>query len=203
MKQKVDNFDLIIPHLRFKSGSFFTVNLLFRNKDGTTLLGSNKDKERTFATYPIYELNDLNNKRKDIINACEALKCRANISINLRTDKGVNDRLLKSATESAISGIYKNAFQLNSIIHTPDKRDNYFLIDIDNIKDEQSLNFIKYKLFNIKPIKNKILYTIPTYSGFHCVSEVFDREEFDNIFNKNEVSYHVNGMAALYYPEQE
>lgn len=69
--KEVNNFDLIVPHLRFADNlkSIILVWVVKRNKDGNTEAKGN-NKNRTIKSYHFQSLEHFLDKRDEIISLC-------------------------------------------------------------------------------------------------------------------------------------
>ncbi len=218
MKNKIDNFDLIRPLLNWeKPGDFYYIQLLKRKKDGTTKYSNKNNSSRLVNKYLIYSLEHFDEKVKEIKIICDELKCRAGIHLNKLEDKIVAKETLKRIVECYTSENYHIMGVIESICgaHNFSKERKVF-IDIDT-KDEETLqrtiNFINGLQPFDKP--DKVIATLPTYSGYHLVTENFrqdyfqkfcETEQYVNYITKfcddeEEVSS-VGNLVALYYPSQ-
>lgn len=205
MKPKVDNFDLIKPLLKWeKEGQFYYIQLLKRKKDGTTKYSNKNNSSRLVNKYCIYNIEQFEEKEKEIKGICDLLKCRAGIHLNKLTDETVTKEAARRFLDAVISENYHTNGTLESIYgsHITSKEKKVF-IDIDT-KDEEILNKTISFINSLQPFDktNKVLQILPTYSGFHLVSENFRKDHFTEFCNNEKDVSFEGSLCALYYPEQ-
>jgi hypothetical protein len=197
---KTDNFDIISSFLDFSEPEkFYLLNIIQRKKDIPSL-----DKStRLIKTYGIDSIDALYRNKQEITGLCEYFGARAAIYINRRSYKITAGHMLKSLTDSIISGNYygiKHLFTSEAAAHGCG--DKNWIIDIDLIyNDGERANlsdfYEPYKLIDglsnslydymkcIGPCnENKIIGTIPTAHGWHIVTRPFDTRELDGIREK-------------------
>lgn len=201
MKQEVNNFEKIYPLLNFqKEGDFYYIALILRKKDKTTTFGNKNNSARIIKTYNVYNLDYLKIKEQEIKTLCNVFGCRAGIYLNRRNDKEVayemNVRVSMRLQEKQYNfkGLY------DTCVGKVKSDDKFWLLDCDSIEEYEK---VKQVLSNesIKPIGNKIITTLPTYNGFHVVTNKFDRMTFDNLLGDTKIEIHKNNPFCLYYPE--
>lgn len=206
MKPQIDNYHLIRPLLKFENkGDFYYVQLLKRKKDGTTKYANKNNSARLVCNHQVYSLEEMDERMLEIRGICDLTKARAGIQINSINDKTVAQVMSRRSLEAVISGNYRVTNLLQSILgHKDTTKHNYQTIDIDT-KDETVLKTTIDYINALQPTKkeNKILATLPTYSGYHLLTENFRQDYFEKfIEGKKEVS-HSGKLCALYYPAIE
>lgn len=204
MKQEVNNFDLIRPLLEWKEeGDYYYISLYLRKKDGTTTFGNKNNSARLIKSYCFYNIQQFNHKEVEIIELCNLFKCRAGISLNKRNDKRILMELLKQVTDRITSN---NSIGINGILNTANGRqtskDRYWLIDCDSQEEYEAISEI-LKSDSIRPIGEKILGVLPTYSGYHIITSKFDVMTYSKLCKEKGVSpeLHRNNPFCLFYPE--
>lgn len=197
----INNFKLISPFLKWENkGDFYNIQLLLRKVDGTTTFGNKNNSARLIKSYHFYNLEQLLQKEKEIIQICELFGCRAGINLNPvnneRVAKVLNVHLAErilSGNFEGITGILKGA--IGSCVNSG----KHWLVDVDDKKD------LKTTISNIKKCRseyeNIIKLVLPTYKGFHLITERFNREQFSKL-SKEHVDIHDNVLGALYYPNK-
>lgn len=205
MKQKVDNFDLVRPLLKWeKEGEYYLVSLILRKKDSTTTFGNKNNSARLIKSYHFYNIEQYDQKKEEIIKLCDLFKCRAGIALNKKNNERIAYEILKQITERITS---KNFNGINGLLNTvngqPLSDDKYWLIDCDSENEFITVENI-LKDDRIKPVGDKILAVIPTYQGKHILTKKFDRKIFDFICMEHliKVEVHKNNFFALYYSPQ-
>lgn len=208
MKTSVNNFALIKDILKWeKEGDYYYVQLFLRKKDQTTTFGNKNNSARLIRTYNFFTLEQFLSKEEEIIKICELFKCRAGINLNIRNEREVAYELLRNLSDRLASGNYKG---INGILNTTNgsvvSKDKLWLIDCDNDSEFETVQRILNDS-RIRPEGNKIIVTLPTYSGYHIITNRFDRQTFDDLLHRQEqihtVEIHKNNPVALYYPNQE
>lgn len=201
MKQEVNNFEKIYPLLNFeKEGDFYYIALILRKKDKTTTFGNKNNSARIIKTYNVYNLDYLKIKEQEIKTLCNVFGCRAGIYLNRRNDKEVayemNVRVSMRLQEKQYNfkGLY------DTCVGKVKSDDKFWLLDCDSIEEyEKVIGVLSNE--SIKPIGNKIIATLPTYNGFHVVTNKFDRMTFDKLLGDTKIEIHKNNPFCLYYPQ--
>lgn len=205
MKQKVDNFDLITPLLKWeKPGDYAYCQVFLRKKDFTTTFGNKNNSARLIKSYCFFNEEQLFSKKEEITKLCDLYGARAGINLNIRNEEEVAYELLENLADRLKSKNYRG---INGILNTTNgsvkSRDKFWLIDCDSEEEFQSVTNI-LNSENIKPEGNKIISILPTYSAKHIITTRFDRKIFNEMCEKVniKVDIHSNNPTALYYPEQ-
>ncbi|WP_159467934.1 hypothetical protein [Dyadobacter sp. 3J3] len=201
----VNNFQQIRSLLNWESdGDYYYCQLILRKKDGATTFGNKNNSARLIKTYCFFNFEQFDQKQDEIIQLCEEFKCRAGISLNKRNEERITLELLKQITERIIS---KNHIGINGILNSANgqqtSKDRFWLIDCDS-PEEMAIASQILSDESIKPDGNKILTTIPTYDGFHLVTNKFDVMYFNKLCQEKGISVeiHKNNPVALYYPSK-
>jgi hypothetical protein len=137
----VDNFEKIIPLLKFDSeDDFYHLQILMRKKENPHL-GSNS---YVVKTYYIRSIEYLLNKKDEIINLCEFNNARACINLNRRSFEKIAFHTLKKVTDQIMNKDFKSVRKAYESVcggfsNEPEKK---WVIDID-YKDYIYLNQIE------------------------------------------------------------
>lgn len=194
----IDNFDLIIPLLKFDNPSeFYFLQIIQRKKDfkeGEKRLGRNNNN-RLIKPYYIYSTEQLLSYKEEIVKLCEVFNARAGINLNRRNQKDVALKCLeilaialrKDDEFKGVSKIYSSACGKES------NSDKLWIVDLDK-DDLENLNEIYKVIEDSRPNgESKIIATIPSKSGVHLITKRFDRSKyFPNI------EIHTNNPTNLY-----
>lgn len=202
----VNNFEQIAPLLKWEEvGDYYYVQLILRKKDGATTFGNKNNSARLIKTYCFFNLESFLRKEEEIIQLCDLFKCRAGISLNRRNEQRITVELLKQLADRIAS---YNYIGINGLLNTANGRqtsqDRTWLIDCDTIDEHEKVLSI-LSLQDIKPLGNKVITALPTYSGHHIITNKFDVFHFNQackVAGVN-VEIHKNNPVALYYPEKE
>ena len=201
----VDNFEKIIPLLKFDSeDDFYHLQILMRKKENPHL-GSNS---YVVKTYYIRSIEYLLNKKDEIINLCDFNNARACINLNRRSFEKIAFHTLKKVTDQIMNKDFKSVRKVYESVcggfsNEPEKK---WVIDID-YKDYAYLNQIEMtQKFNqmIQKIEKLIEITgkdtnivkIPTKNGEHWICHPFNLEEFKIQFR--EIDIHKDNPTILY-----
>ncbi len=211
----VDNFELIKPLLNFDNpNEFYFLQVIQRKKDfeeGQKRLGRNNNN-RLIKAYYIYNVEQLNAYKEEIIKLCNLFNARAGINLNRRNQKDVAIKCLeilaialrKDDEFKGVSKIY------NSACGKECSSDKLWIVDIDEKEiSPLMLSFIEYECLpknNIKFDKvgmivdsdSKIIAKIPTKNGWHLITKRFDRKKFSEKYP--EIEIHTNNPTNLYIP---
>ncbi len=199
----IDNFDLILPLLNFENKQeFYFLQILQRKKDfepGQQRLGRNNNN-RLIKPYFVYNREQLEEYKPEIIKLCEVFNARAGINLNKRNQYDVAVKCLeilaiamrKNDEFQGVSKIYSSACGKEN------SGDSYWVCDLDK-DDLIDLERIKTKIESCRPLnKTKILAEIPSKSGIHLITTRFDRQTFKQEYPHLEL--HTNNPTNLYIP---
>lgn len=220
MKKLVDNFDRIRELLTWENpGDYYYVQLILRKKDAATTFGNKNNSARLITTYQFFDIERFDLKRAEIIRLCESERCRAGINLNKRNEELITYELncqladrIRSKNFKGINGILNTANgakindeeEENELIFKG-STDKYWLLDCDSL-EEYTVALRILNEVDLRPVGNKIIAVLPTYSGYHIITNRFDRQYFDNecrsILGKT-VDIHKNNPVCLYYPEKD
>lgn len=213
----VNNFDEIRKLLKWeKEGDYYYVQLILRKKDGTTTHGNKNNSARLIRSYQFFNIDQFNAKEIEIIKECELHGCRAGINLNKRNEEQValelNTQLakrLQSKNYKGINGIL-NTVNGAKIVDDEDTGeydykgsvDKFWLIDCDTVEEYEAVLEI-LKDSSIKPEGEKIITILPTYTGYHIITNRFDRMVFNKLLSTKLTKIpdiHKNNPVSLYYP---
>lgn len=177
---EINNFDKIYDFLDFKNieqDEFYSVYVVSRGKD---------QEKPTIAfniikAYYIYSLEDLKNKKEEIIKLCEFFNARAYIDVCKRTRKHFLLKLVEEIFRSLVNETTENFETLfetackHSLVKNEKTR---WVVDIDT-DDEDILCDIKNKIKECYGYEQSpIVAQIPTVHGFHIITKPFRKRKF-------------------------
>jgi len=195
----VDNFNLIIPFLKFENdGDFYYAMVIYREKDKIVRGGT---YERCIRFYLVENPEYLLERKDEIVKLCETFGARAVINLNRRNYRQVSLEMLKLLADIIHSGEYrrvKKAFLsvLGKFNAEPERK---FLIDLDgeqvSLKEE-----IREFLRAIRPLEraDKVLLEVPSKNGIHLITTPFDLAAFKARYP--DIDVHKDNPTNLYIP---
>lgn len=192
----IDNFEQIKTLLKFDNEyQFYFLQIIqrkkdFKDQDSITYMGSNNNN-RLIKAYYIYNLEQLDKYKTEIIALCNLFKARAGISLNKRDSRTLSFEMMKLLADN----IKNNHFnQLSKIYNTicgqyHQDKDKVWILDIDSIDNDIASDIWNYTTAWAK---------IPSKSGYHLIVKPFDSRKF--IEKYPEVEIHKNNPTNLYIP---
>jgi len=176
----IDNFDLIIPFLKFESSDdFYYLQILQRKKENPQI-GSNS---RVIKNYYIRSVDELLKKKDEIVGLCSYFNARASMRLNKRSFRKVAFKAMVNIANSMsnqeyefIKASYDRACGLG---HNANKKDKTWILDIDDMAE---LEPVKKWLEDNKPFGWRYYVEIPSKSGMHLITNSFDLREFSKVF---------------------
>lgn len=197
----IDNFELIIPLLKFDNPeNFYFVQVIQRKKDHkeeNKRLGRNNNA-RLIKAYYINSLDKLLEHKDEMIKLAEVFNARVGINLNPRNRKQVAMATLVRVTDSISSDNYDIAKAYNSSCGASLGTDKFWLVDLD---DTQEVSYLMTDFIDLdcEPINtSKILARIPSRSGIHLVTRAFNSQKFGLKYPGIEI--HKNNPVNLYIP---
>lgn len=199
----IDNFNLIIPLLNFKSeDDFYFIQVLQRKKDHKKgKVNGTNNNSRLIKAYYVSNLEYLEFVKPEIIELCKLFNARAGINLNKRSFKRTHMELLKKVIAQMENGSYSKgpkAYPSVAGAMIP-REDKMWIIDIDDI-DMLIYNFDEYceHINSCQPIGDKIISKIPSKSGYHIITKPFNIAEYNK--DSRACSIHKNNPTNLYIP---
>lgn len=191
----IDNFDAVIPFLKFESADdFYYLQILQRKKENPQL-GSNS---RVIKNYYIKSVEHLLKLKSEIIALCEQFNARASMRLNKRSFEKVSYKTMVNIANSManrefefIKASYDRACGLGS---NEPKANKKWILDIDKGDDLEAIE--KY-LTETPPQGFKYMVRIPSKSGMHLITNPFDLREFSDKFP---IDIHKDNPTNLYIP---
>ena len=177
--------DFLIEQFSYLSGcvystkvdAFYNVVLIGRKKDNALVDGKVK-------SYTINDVCDLDKYKQEIITICDALKVRAYISVNYKSNRQVALKVMVEIANYNLQDYFKSSRGLydSVVAQFVDRKKQLWIIDVDKDDsfdksvDELTDLYIK-TIESCKPYK-KIVTVIPTKSGKHIITHPFDSSDF-------------------------
>lgn len=196
--KEVDNFDAITPYLKFGDNAIILVWLVLRNKDvDAEIKGSNKN--RTIKSYHFQSLEQLNQKKDEIIALCKFCKCRAYICVNPKPLVNVLFTL-QSIVMQHIKECYGNTRQISlkgmidsAIMKSGTSGDKLWVIDVDTLDEK----IIQETTDCINKARSgfdvNVVTKISTVHGVHLITHPFDLRNLPQEFEVKK-----EGLTLLY-----
>lgn len=196
----VDNFNLIIPLLKFEDNNFYFVQVLQRKKDHAEenkRLGRNNNARLIKAFY-IYSIEQLLEYKEEIIALSKLFNARVGINLNPRNNRKVALEMMEQLAHCIKSENYNVAKLYNSCCGASLGTDKTWIVDID-AEEMEELETIVDDIEGLEPHdKEKLIARIPTKNGMHLITKAFNSKEFGDLYPKIEV--HKNNPTVLYVP---
>ncbi len=190
----IDNFQQIKALLNFESPEdFYFVQVLQRKKEHPEL-GNNS---RLIKCYYIFNLEQLDKRKEEMIKLAEVFNARIYIHLNKRNVRRIGFEMmedlakrLKDGTTESLHHIYDSTCGK----HHQDKNKKW-IVDIDH-KNSATIGIIKSYLYFIAPEGEKILAQIETLNGFHLITKPFNSQIFSQQYPEYEL--HKENPTILY-----
>lgn len=200
---EINNFDNLKHMLDFdeKTKNVILVWIVKRNKDGNTEAKGN-NKNRTIKSYHFQKLEQLEDKREEIIELCRKFNCRAYICVNAKPIVNVLFNLQSIVMENLRTQINHGSCMLlkgmldSAVMKAGTNGDKYWVVDIDS-KDEEYIRKV-YEIVN--SCRSKFTYNIvkinATAHGCHFITHPFDPRELHEAYPEIEIKK--EGLTLLY-----
>lgn len=195
----VDNFEAFKKMMRFDNDDeFYFLQILIRKKDGHTESGINgNNSNRLIKFYTIHSIEELDEKKNEIITLCEAFNARAYIHPSRRNENDIADEVLKLTTNTYLDrtlrhkmkAVYSRACGIKEV-------DRIWVVDIDT-KDIAEVEKYKSIINECSPFGDKIINVLPTKNGYHIISRPFDLNAF-KLNGGSNIDVHKNNPTLLY-----
>lgn len=195
----VDNFEAFKKMMRFDNDDeFYFLQILIRKKDGHTESGINgNNSNRLIKFYCIHSIEELDEKKNEIIALCEAFNARAYIHPSRRNENDIADEVLKLTTNTYLDrtlrhkmkAVYSRACGIKEV-------DRIWVVDIDT-KDIAEVEKYKSIINECSPFGDKIINVLPTKNGYHIISRPFDLNAF-KLNGGSNIDVHKNNPTLLY-----
>jgi hypothetical protein len=195
----IDNFDNIIPLLKFESeDDFYFVQIIQRKKDNPGGIRGSNNSSRLIKGYYIKSVEHLLEMKDEIIKIADLFNARVGINLNKRSFYKTSFNTLKKMSEQLHNKDFRNTHRAwNTACGVlNDSTDRIWIIDIDP-KDDVDLMKQSVGVKNLIP-KDKYITTLLTKSGIHYIVKAFNCRELLTIYP--EIELHKNNPTNLYIP---
>lgn len=198
MENRINNLKQVKQLLNFtEKGDFYMLLILRRKKDMPIEERDNHQSVRIIKTYCIESIEHLEKRYDEIIQLCEMFKARAYIHVQGQNHKDVSLDMLATLAEKIKNGATNQKNLFDSVVGQIKTNEKRWIIDVD-IKDLDFLNNIQEKLFDLKPVGEKVEMIIPTKNGYHLITSKFDVMTFRKMFPDTDIQK--KNPTLLYYP---
>lgn len=189
----VDNFNVISSILIPKEQNtyFYHLQVIRRGKDHSKLPAANRVIKAYFVTSAEY----LNKHKEEIVNLCKLFGARAYINLAKKSVEVLGKRALFNLSERIYTGDYKHIWKVfNTAAGKIKGTEPRWVVDVD---DPEIVDDVKlYIDQNCFPDGSKVLYVIPTKSGYHLITTSFNIKQFEEQYP--DVKVHKNNPTLLY-----
>lgn len=191
----VNNFDAVSRFISFPNeDEFYFIQIIQRKKENPELGKNNK----CIKTYFIYNFEQLNKKKQEIIDICNQFNARAYIHLSKRNRKTIALEMLSSLADRIKLNQFEKLSDLyNSCCGINKGTEKLWVVDIDN-EDINNLARIYNTISHLEPFGQKILAEFKTKNGFHLITKPFNKQKFKEKYP--EVDIHTNNPSILYVP---
>jgi hypothetical protein len=169
-----------------------------RKKDQPEGERDNHQSVRTIKTYCIESIEHLERRYDEIIQLCEMFKARAYIHVQKQNHFDVSLSMMSALAQKIQNGSHNQKGLFDSVVGQIKTQEKRWIVDIDT-KDLEELVEVAEFIYNLRPIGNKVINTIPTKNGFHLITERFDVKSFGNRYP--DIDIQKKNPTLLYYPE--
>lgn len=187
----VDNIESIRKILKFdKSGEFYFISIMQRNKDGIKVASSH-DSCRRIRTFYVFSLEEFDKITPFIKEICDKINARCYIELNRKDIFQCQLECIKRLAECIEHHTTKSRTIMDSVVVGAPSRDKLCMIDCDTPNDFIIDNIIEY----VKNHNGTHYAIIPTVNGYHIITSRFDPRDFK--FEDCEIKR--NAFTLLYY----
>jgi hypothetical protein len=196
----VDNFEIIKPLLTFENeGDCYYLQLLRRQSDDPMIDGipdpgyHGNMYRRSIKDYFITSIDNLEQRKSDIVKLCQTFNVRAYIRLNKRNYKQISLHMLKHIAEQEISGqSFSSPFHLVAsaagLANCAGKDNKTWIVDCD-AEHKPHLDKIEQLIFECEPYASSKailmpLPRIPSKSGVHLIPHPFNCNTFEKLWNQ-------------------
>jgi hypothetical protein len=169
-----------------------------RKKDQPEGERDNHQSVRTIKTYCIESIEHLERRYDEIVQLCEMFKARAYIHVQKQNHFDVSLSMMSALAQKIQNGNHNQKGLFDSVVGQIKTQEKRWIVDIDT-KDLEELVEVAEFIYNLRPIGNKVINTIPTKNGFHLITERFDVKSFGNRYP--DIDIQKKNPTLLYYPE--
>lgn len=201
---KIDNFRQINSLLDFPTeDTFYVLQVIKRRKENPEMITG----ERVIRRFYLYKQDELLFLQNSVETECERNNARAYISLDKRSHKHIGNMMIKQCVDLIISQQFKALKTVydSTCLKYPSDPLKKWVIDID-VKDLEEIEKIKALILSLQQSQNKkqkvysILATLETINGYHLITNPFNLQEFNKVYdNKHKIEVKKNSPTLLYY----
>jgi hypothetical protein len=125
-------------------------------------------------------------------------KARAYIHVQKQNHFDVSLSMMSALAQKIQNGNHNQKGLFDSVVGQIKTQEKRWIVDIDT-KDLEELVEVAEFIYNLRPIGNKVINTIPTKNGFHLITERFDVKSFGDRYP--DIDIQKKNPTLLYYPE--
>ena len=194
----IDNLEIIKPLLNFeKKGDFYMLYVFKRKKDQPEGERDNHQSVRTIKTYCIESVDHLDRRYDEIKQLCEMFKARAYIHVQKQNHFDVSLDMMMGLAERIKNGVHNQKGLFDSVVGQIKTQEKRWIVDIDT-KDFKTLVEVGNFIDELRPVRNKVITTIPTKNGFHLITERFDVKTFSEKYPDLDIQK--KNPTLVYFP---
>lgn len=198
----IDNLEIIKPMLTFdKELDFYHIRILERKKDKPIIKQNDHQSARTVKSYCVESIEHLERKYNEIKILCELFEARAYISLEKYNHENITKEMAVLLARRTLSNHFDQEFIFDSVVGKTKKtrKYRYWLMDLDDMKEEE-IETVIHVINSVPPeIGNKIVARIPTKHGCHLITKKYHTKKFEEILPY--LKPHKNSPTLLYYPD--
>ena len=145
-------------------------------------------------------MDSLDRIKDEVITLCKLFGARAYINLGKRSFRKCTMMCISDMAKRAYDEDFKKIYKVwNTVVGAVKSAEPRWVIDLDDYTLGQVNPLIPF-INSLKPldIKDKIIATIPTKSGYHLITTSFDLLNFRNKYPNIDV--HKNNPTILYVP---
>lgn len=192
----IDNFDLILPLLKYDSDDdFYYLQILQRKKENDEL----ESNSRVVRNYYIRSNEHLVKRKSEIVKLCQTFNARAMIRLNRRSFEKTAYKAIQNLANTMSNREW--AFCMKSYDRACGQGHNEtnktWILDIDGV-GRQINDMVLYIERECEPIGTKFITVIPSRNGCHLITRPFNVQTFKVLYPDIEV--HKDNPTNLYIP---
>ncbi|MCM1260553.1 MAG: hypothetical protein NC222_06320 [Staphylococcus sp.] len=218
----INNFEELKKICKFEPGTYYKFVALIRKKDynenNKSVLNINERGEIFVRQWFIDSEENLNKYKDDMINLCNALKCRLYMGLNKKSVKKTIVNMQKQINDMVAQYVYNSNFQpsisklskfsaSSSQLAECSASDKYWMLDVDYDKcvsnEPIKISFLE------EAFKNYHVATLKTLNGYHLILKrkfdihkvLEDTDLFDKFILLQYVEVKENCLTLIYKGE--
>jgi hypothetical protein len=199
----VDNFDLfgvwLTENKTFTDDSFLFLQIIRRRKENPDATAA----QQTIKNFHITSVEDLMQRKADIVNWCKLHNARAYLRLNMRSRRKVALMTMAGIAENIANDNYniKNCYESACGKYHSDS-DKTWVVDLDN--DQFTLGEMVDIRDTIRDLvaqtgRNPEILWVPTKNGIHLITRPFNAALLQSTEHSN-APFHKDNPSILYQP---